>query len=80
MRTAAVKGVRSALSWDGTVAGRGDDVLIYLGDTAAAADVEYSGDSEFAVASHPMGTAGEGEVLVDEIGPYSGSVRFPGSR
>lgn len=55
-----------------TTEGRGDDVLIYFGD-ATVADIAHTGDSNFAVWSYGSGS----DLLVNEIGSYTGQVRWP---
>ncbi len=56
-----------------TTTGQGDDVLVYLGD-ATVADIAHTGDSNFAVWSYGRGN----DLLVNEIGSYTGQVRWPG--
>jgi len=57
----------------GTVTtGQGDDVLVYRGD-ATVADIAHTGDSNFAVWSY----GDFGDLLVNEIGSYTGQVRWP---
>jgi len=72
-----VKQVASAQTWDGTISGRGDNVVIYLGDTGVA-EITHNGESNFSVFSYPISDDGFADLLINEIGPYSGSVRFPG--
>lgn len=55
-----------------TAQGEGDDLLVYLGDTTIAS-VEHAGDSNFAVWSH----GDYSDLLINEIGAYSGQVRWP---
>lgn len=55
-----------------TTTGQGDDVLVYLGD-ATVADIAHTGDSNFAVWSYGSGS----DLLVNEIGSYTGQVRWP---
>lgn len=55
-----------------TTEGRGDDVLIYVGG-ATVADIAHTGDSNFAVWSYGNGN----DLLVNEIGSYTGQVRWP---
>lgn len=57
----------------GTASGVGDDVLLYFGDTTVAT-IGHSGDSNFAVWSYGNGS----DLLINEIGNYSGQVRWPG--
>jgi hypothetical protein len=61
----------------GQMAGHGDDVVLYTGPTKPAA-ITHNGTSNFVVQSIPT-TGGSSDLLVNEIGPYSGTVRFPGS-
>lgn len=75
--TVEVKQITAARSWEGSVAGRGDDVLIYLGSTGVA-EISHNGESNFAVFSYPIAGDGFADLLINEIGPYAGSVRFPG--
>lgn len=56
--------------FDTEVSGTGDDVVAYLGDPMAA-HITHTGESNFAVHS-------ERDLLVNEIGNYEGTVRFPG--
>lgn len=52
--------------------GEGDDVMLYFGDTTVA-DVTHTGDSNFVVYSY-----GEfSDLLINEIGAYTGQVRWP---
>ena len=53
-----------------------DDALIYQGPTGVAA-ITHNGASNFAVKSYAEGSTFP-DLLVNEIGNYSGSVRFPG--
>ncbi|MFG2099867.1 hypothetical protein ACGFJ5_04630 [Micromonospora echinaurantiaca] len=55
----------------GKAAGKGDDVLLLGGDAAAAKITHKRGDSNFAVHAYSLET-GEGGLLVNEIGGYSG--------
>ncbi len=55
-----------------TTEGRGDDVLVYIGD-ATVADIAHTGDSNFAVWSY----GNSSDLLVNEIGRYTGQVRWP---
>lgn len=55
-----------------TTSGQGDDVMIYPGD-ATIADIAHTGDSNFAVWSYGDGS----DLLVNEIGAYTGQVRWP---
>ena len=61
----------------GPITGHGDDVIIYLGDTKPAA-ITHTGQSNFVVKAYPT-SGGSADLLVNEIGPYNGTVRFPGS-
>ena len=56
--------------------GKGDDVALYSGDTAVAA-ITHDGQRNFIVTSYPTGDTIP-DLLVNVIGPYNGSVRFPG--
>ncbi|GAA1739045.1 DUF4190 domain-containing protein [Microcella frigidaquae] len=51
--------------------GQGDDVLVYRGD-ATVADISHTGSSNFAVWSF----GDRSDLLVNEIGTYSGQVRW----
>lgn len=51
--------------------GQGDDVLVYYGE-ATVADISHSGEHNFAVWSY----GDENDLLINEIGPYSGQVRW----
>lgn len=51
--------------------GAGDDVLVYRGDTTVA-DISHSGDRNFAVWSY----GDRNDLLVNEIGNYTGQVRW----
>jgi hypothetical protein len=53
------------------------DVVVYTGPTKPAANT-HNGASNFVVQSIPT-NLGSSDLLVNEIGPYSGAVRFPGS-
>jgi hypothetical protein len=75
--TVEVKQIAAAQSWEGSVSGRGDNVLVYTGDTGIA-DITHVGDSNFAVFSYPLSGDGFPDLLIIEIGAYTGSVRFPG--
>ncbi|MET8252150.1 hypothetical protein [Micromonospora sp. NPDC005197] len=55
----------------GKAAGKGDDVLVLGGDAAAAKITHSRGSSNFVVHAYSMET-GEGGLLVNEIGGYSG--------
>lgn len=55
-----------------TTSGQGDDVLLYFGE-ATIADMTHTGDSNFAVWSYGDRT----DLLVNEIGSYTGQVRWP---
>lgn len=52
--------------------GQGDDVLLYLGD-ATIADVSHSGERNFVIWSY----GSDSELLVNDIGSYTGAVRWP---
>ncbi len=72
---AEVKPIIAAEQWDGTFTRQGDDVVFYTGDSGVA-DITHAGESNFAIFSYPLD--GGRELLVNEIGAYTGSVRFPG--
>ncbi len=73
--TVTVLPLESARSWiEGGITGQGDDVVFYIGSTTAAA-ITHDGESNFAVIAHG---ASDRDLLVNEIGPYNGTVRLPG--
>lgn len=55
----------------GKASGKGDDVLVLGGDATAAKITHRRGDSNFVVYAYSLET-GEGGLLVNEIGAYSG--------
>lgn len=55
----------------GTASGKGDDVLMLGGDATAAKITHRRGDSNFVIHAYSLDT-GEGGLLVNEIGAYSG--------
>lgn len=55
----------------GKAEGKGDDVLVLGGDATAAKITHRRGDSNFVVYAYSLDT-GEGGLLVNEIGAYSG--------
>ncbi|MFE9206827.1 hypothetical protein [Micromonospora sp. NPDC007230] len=55
----------------GKASGKGDDVLVLGGDATAAKITHRRGDSNFVVYAYSIDT-GEGGLLVNEIGGYSG--------
>ncbi|KQV26664.1 hypothetical protein [Yonghaparkia sp. Root332] len=55
-----------------TTTGQGDDVLVYFGD-ATVADLAHTGESNFAVWSYGASS----DLIVNEIGAYTGQVRWP---
>ncbi|GAA4562793.1 hypothetical protein GCM10023176_05310 [Micromonospora coerulea] len=55
----------------GKAAGKGDDVLVLGGDATAARITHRRGDSNFVVYAYSIDT-GEGGLLINEIGGYSG--------
>ncbi|MER7459888.1 hypothetical protein [Micromonospora sp. NPDC126480] len=55
----------------GKAAGKGDDVIVLGGDATAAKITHSRGDSNFVVYAYSLET-GEGGLLVNEIGGYSG--------
>ena len=71
--TVKIGAVQSALHWDGSApaSGVGDNVLFYTGKAGAAA-VTHDGSSNFAVWAY----ATRGDLLINEIGPYTGTVRW----
>jgi hypothetical protein len=71
--TVRVASVQSATAWDGTapLAGAGDSVIIYKGKAGAAA-VTHDGASNFAI----WGYGSRSDLLINEIGPYTGTVRW----
>jgi hypothetical protein len=76
--TVVVSPAATARSWtSGPIAGRGADVIIYLGDTKPAA-ITHVGEANFVVQAYPT-SGGSSDLLVNEIGPYNGTVVFPGS-
>lgn len=52
--------------------GKGDDVMLYFGETTVA-EVTHAGDGNFAVWSY----GDFSDLLINEIGAYSGQVRWP---
>ncbi|MEW2385652.1 hypothetical protein AB0873_26670 [Micromonospora sp. NPDC047707] len=58
-------------AFSGKAAGKGDDVVVLGGDAAAAKITHSRGDSNFVIHAYSMET-GEGGLLVNEIGGYSG--------
>jgi hypothetical protein len=57
----------------GSFSGTGDMVFAYLGDSNRA-EITYQGESNFAVHLYPA--QGRADLLVNEIGAYSGTVRY----
>ncbi|MEV6373607.1 hypothetical protein [Micromonospora musae] len=55
----------------GKASGKGDDVLVLGGDATAAKITHRKGDSNFVVHAYSLDT-GEGGLLINEIGAYSG--------
>jgi hypothetical protein len=76
--TVAIKPVTSARPWDlkAALAGTGDDVIRVTGsvDDLASSVVKHTGKSNFAVVAYS--TDGR-ELLINEIGKYSGEVLIP---
>ena len=60
-----------SLSVPGKVSGTGADVILLHGSTPDVAQMSHSGDSNFVVIAH---CASGRDLLVNEIGSYSGSV------
>lgn len=56
-----------------TISGTGDTVFRYTGE-GGAAKITHNGSSNFAVLQDGTG----GDLLINEIGVYEGTVRFPG--
>ena len=71
--TVTLHSLQAVRTVTGTTAGVGDDVFWYSGKPAAA-QLTNDGDSNFAVWSYGESS----DLLVNEIGPYSGTVRWPG--
>ncbi|MEE2570689.1 hypothetical protein V1638_14985 [Pseudarthrobacter sp. J64] len=71
--TVKVASVQSATPWDGTtpLTSGGDNVILYSGK-AGAASVTHDGSSNFAI----WGYGSRSDLLINEIGPYSGTVRW----
>ncbi|MEO7147102.1 MAG: hypothetical protein ABIW81_02160 [Terrimesophilobacter sp.] len=68
-----LKSVLSLRTFSGGIAsGTGDDVLIYRGDAGVAA-ITHNGSSNFAIWAYGK----RSDLVVNEIGAYSGSVRWP---
>jgi len=67
-----LKPIETAREMTDTISGTGDDVFVYRGDTAIA-HVTHDGESNFALIGHP-----DAGLLINEIGPYDGTVRFEG--
>ncbi len=71
--TITLRPLLAAREFEGaSAAGSGDDVVIYRGDAGIAA-ISYTGDSNFAVWSY----GNRSDLLVNEIGAYTGNVRWP---
>lgn len=64
-----VKPLEMLRAFDSTAEGAGDDVLRYDGE-AMAARISHAGSSNFAVWAN-------NDLLVNEVGNYDGTVRFP---
>jgi hypothetical protein len=77
--TIVISPITSARAWDGTapLTGAGDDVILvepaFTGLTTAA--ISHDGTSNFAILSYDL--SGGRELLVNEIGPYSGEIAIP---
>lgn len=76
--TIAVKPITSAAQWSGasSVTGKGDQVLYVTGDVSGLATfkITHKGTSNFAVIAY---TDTESDLLVNEIGNYSGEQLLP---
>ncbi len=76
--TIAIKPLQLARSWDGVskLTGRGDDVVQLQQEIAglATATITYSGSGNFAVWAYSDSGA---DLLVNEIGKYSGDTQLP---
>ena len=68
--------VDQAPTFDESATGLGDSVVLVTGDSGIA-DITHAGDSNFAVLTYPL-AGRRRDLLVNEIGNYAGSVRFPG--
>lgn len=64
----------SVRTFDKKAEGTGDDVLLYMGD-GGIADLRNDGDSNFAIWKY----GNDADLLVNEIGPYSGQAVVRGS-
>jgi hypothetical protein len=65
-----VKPLDSARSFDASIEGNGDDVVVYVG-SAGIAEVSHQGDANFAIWFY---TSSDTDLLVNEIGVYSATV------
>jgi len=73
--TIRIASIKQATLWDGSapIQGTGDNVLYYVGKSGAAT-ITNSGDSNFSV----WGFGARTDLLVNEIGSYTGTVRWMG--
>jgi hypothetical protein len=71
-----VNAVSAVLAFNPITQGRGDSVLAYTGPNGVAA-INHSGSSNFIVSNYPTG-ASFADLVVNEIGPYSGRRPFKG--
>lgn len=58
----------------GGISGNGDDVIAIVGDNPDLIKSNYPGDSNFVIISYGYGGT---DLLVNEIGPYSGTTIIP---
>jgi hypothetical protein len=76
--TATIRPTSAARAWDGAskASGKGDDVLLVNPPVSglATATVTHSGSANFVVESY---TADVSDLLVNEIGKYTGEVQLP---
>lgn len=76
--TLAIKPITQARAWNlsASASGTGDDVLRITGsvDGLAASTIRHSGQSNFVVTAY---SASGRDLLVNEIGKYSGEVQIP---
>jgi hypothetical protein len=68
--------VDQAPTFDESATGLGDSVVLVTGDSGIA-EITHAGDSNFAVLTYPL-AGRRRDLLVNEIGNYAGSARFPG--
>ena len=60
----------------GTISGKGDDVVLLLGGTADTAAITHEGEANFVVRAYGDGFP---DLIVNEIGSYSGKVLLKGA-